>query len=131
MIAVVILVLTAACGGDDTSGEERPNIEDTPTPTEVALDNNDPEPTPTAVEPDVALDRLTYPVESGDTLGTIAARFDVPLGALIVVNAFDDPNLISIGQEIIIPTADEVADFLAAQEGGTTEAPAAEESSDS
>lgn len=127
LIAILVVVLATACGGDDTSGEERPpEIEDTATPTQVPLDNNDPSPTPTAVEPEIPIDRLTYAVEQGDTLGTIAARFDVPLGAIIAVNDFDDPNVISIGQQIIIPTADEVAEFEGAPAEPEPEADAAD-----
>lgn len=120
-----VAVLAAGCGGDDTSDAERPTIEDETTPTSTPISTVD-APTPTAEVPDIELDRLTYAVEQGDTLGTIASEFSVPLGALISVNSFDDPNVIGIGQEIIIPTLDEVADWEAAQNAATPEEPAGE-----
>lgn len=122
---VTVVVLIAGCGGDDTSDGNRPAIEDEITPTSTPISTVD-APTPTAEVPEIELDRLTYAVEQGDTLGTIATEFSVPLGALITVNAFDDPNLIGIGQEIIIPTLDEVAEWEAAQQAETPEAPAEE-----
>ncbi|MBW7883827.1 MAG: peptidoglycan DD-metalloendopeptidase family protein [Caldilineaceae bacterium] len=48
----------------------------------------------------------TYTVVSGDTLGEIAARFEVPLDALVSVNGIADPNQIRVGQQLIIPNAD-------------------------
>ena len=121
-VLVTAVVLIAGCGGDDTSDGDRPAIEDETTPTATPI-STVAAPTPTAEVPEIELDRLTYAVEQGDTLGTIATEFSVPLGALIAVNALDNPNLIGIGQEIIIPTLDEVADWEAAQQAATPEAP--------
>lgn len=62
----------------------------TPTPTSTSL----PAATPT---PPV------YEVQSGDTLSTIAARFGVSTEELQRVNDITDPNLIHVGQKLIIP----------------------------
>ncbi|HET59337.1 MAG TPA: LysM peptidoglycan-binding domain-containing protein [Chloroflexi bacterium] len=45
----------------------------------------------------------TYIVQPGDTLATIAAEFGVPLADLISVNDIQNPNLIPIGTELILP----------------------------
>ncbi len=115
--AVALSLALTACGGDDSSEGERPDIEDSATPTEVVIET--PEPTPTAVPADPSIGRLTYEVASGDTLGSIATDFGVPLGAIISVNDFDDPNLIGIGIEVIIPTEEEVTAWEAEQAAAT------------
>jgi LysM repeat protein/uncharacterized protein YvpB len=49
-----------------------------------------------------------YYVESGDTIETIAANFAVDLDALIAFNGLDNPDLLEVGQRILIPaTLDE------------------------
>jgi LysM repeat protein len=128
--AIVLSLAIAACGGDDTSEGERPDIEDSTTPTEVVIEPAV-QPTPTATIPDVEIGRLTYAVASGDTLGSIAADFGVPLGALLSVNDFEDPNLIGVGVEVIIPTEEEVADWEAAQAAATPAPAETEEEPDS
>ncbi len=44
-----------------------------------------------------------YVVQTGDSLGAIASRFDVTLADLVAVNAITDPDKISVGQELLIP----------------------------
>ena len=112
MIAAALLF--AACGDDgDATSDERPEdigdigTDDGTAPT-VA-------PTPTAVPATVEPERLTYTVVEGDLMGSIAQMFDVPLGALVAVNDMDDPNFIQVGDELVIPTDDEVAEWEAAE----------------
>lgn len=54
-----------------------------------------------AVEP--AAEMPTYTVQAGDTLGSIAANFDVTLQDLMTANGIDDANLIGAGEVLIIP----------------------------
>ncbi len=126
LLALVLMLAAVACGGDDdTTRSERPNIEDELTPVDVDDETDDgattddgttgAEPTPTAVVTEIEPERLTYTVQQGDLLGGIAQTFGVPLGALIEVNNLDNPDLIQIGQEILIPTDEEVAAWEAAQ----------------
>ena len=56
----------------------------------------------------------TYIVQPGDTLGKIMAKYNVTASALIAANALTNPNLIFIGQRLVIPGA-----------GGTTTVPVA------
>ncbi len=48
-------------------------------------------------------DGETYTVQAGDTLGKIAAEFGVTVQDLQKANNISDPDLISVGQELIIP----------------------------
>jgi LysM repeat protein len=45
----------------------------------------------------------TYKVQSGDTLGAIAARFGVTVKAIAKANGIADPRLIRVGQVLVIP----------------------------
>ncbi|MBK8021487.1 MAG: LysM peptidoglycan-binding domain-containing protein [Chloroflexi bacterium] len=44
-----------------------------------------------------------YTVQSGDVLGSIASRFGVTVRAIVEANEMDNPDSLSIGQELIIP----------------------------
>lgn len=50
-----------------------------------------------------------YFVRAGDTLYSIASRFDVTVEDLITANQIQDPDLIQIGQRLLIPVAKEEA----------------------
>lgn len=76
----------------------------TPTITETPL----PSETPTPEGP------LTYIVEPGDTLSSIAEKFGVDILLLISVNNITDPSAINAGQELIIPQAGAVLPTLTA-----------------
>jgi LysM repeat protein len=54
----------------------------------------------------------TYIVQAGDTLSSIAARFNVLIDELMVTNNITDPNLISAGQYLIIPGLEGVNGIL-------------------
>lgn len=53
-----------------------------------------------------------YIVQSGDTLFFIAARFNVTIDELIAANPTLDPNLLSEGQQIVIPGLEGVTGIL-------------------
>lgn len=44
-----------------------------------------------------------YVVQSGDTLAEIAAQYGVTVDAIVQANRLDNPDLITPGQELIIP----------------------------
>ncbi|HVU11717.1 MAG TPA: LysM peptidoglycan-binding domain-containing protein [Phototrophicaceae bacterium] len=45
----------------------------------------------------------TYTVQPGDTLGSIAAQYGVSVNAIMQANHLTNPNLLSLGQKLIIP----------------------------
>lgn len=48
---------------------------------------------------------LTYVVQSGDTLGSIADNYSVSVEALMQANGLTDPNRLDVGQTLIIPVS--------------------------
>lgn len=68
----------------------------TPRPTSTPL------PTPTPRQP------FTYTIQPGDTLGSIAARFEIPLDALLEANHLSAETTIYPGQTLWIPTGSPV-----------------------
>lgn len=97
-------MLLAACGGDgEPTNAERPDevVEDT---SEV-LDEVE-VPTPTAVPAVVEPEQLTYTVQAGDLLSTIAQNFGVTVDAILAANPdVEDANVIQVGDELVIPAA--------------------------
>ncbi len=59
--------------------------------------------TPTPAKP------VTYTVQAGDTLSAIAQEHDVPLEALAAANDLANPDVLEIGQILIIPEDDSTA----------------------
>ncbi|MCF8564159.1 LysM domain-containing protein [Alicyclobacillus tolerans] len=47
---------------------------------------------------------VRYIVQSGDTLGTIAAKYDTTVQAIVQANGIKNPNMIHKGQILRIPT---------------------------
>lgn len=54
----------------------------------------------------VSLASAEYTVKSGDTLGRIAANHNTTVAALVGANGISNPNLIRVGQKLVIPGAD-------------------------
>lgn len=60
-------------------------------------------PTPTSIPPDTKSGtKITYKVQSGDSLLSIASKFYSTVEDIIRQNKFDDPNNISPGTEIVV-----------------------------
>lgn len=82
------------------SDTETPEPTSTPRPpTETLEPSLTPEPseTPTPEGP------LTYIVEEGDSLASIADQFEVTIDQLIAANNLEDPSNIGVGSQLIIP----------------------------
>jgi LasA protease len=64
-------------------------------------------PTPDAPRPIPTLNtqQQEYVIQAGDTLGKVANAYNVSLQSLIEANDISDPNIVSIGQQIIIPVS--------------------------
>lgn len=62
-------------------------------------------PTPAAVTATEAVQPTptVYVVKPGDTLGTIAQRFSLTVDEIMAANGLTDPNVLKVGQSLIIP----------------------------
>lgn len=67
-----------------------------------------------------------YVVRGGDTLGTIAQQFEVTVEAIMAANALTDPNVLSVGQTLIIPVETYVPPTATASDPGPLPTNAAE-----
>jgi LysM repeat protein len=66
-----------------------------------------PAPTTTATTPPATSTATsTYTVAEGDTISSIADDLGVDVDALIAANGLEDPDLISVGTELIVPTSE-------------------------
>lgn len=64
-------------------------------------------PTANATPPPVDIPSI-HTVQSGDTLSGIAASYGVTVDAILSVNELLDPNILSVGQQILLPDVPEV-----------------------
>ncbi len=69
----------------------------TPPPADPAPPPADPAPPPS--------ETITYTVQRGDFLGRIATRFNTTIAAIVAANNIANPNLIFVGQVLIIPVS--------------------------
>jgi LysM repeat protein len=105
IVVSAVVVLSILYWWDNRSGAERqaaPAVAVVPTaqPTQAA-EPTQPVTTEAAVEAEEEIS--TYTVQPGDTLGSIVAMFDVTLQDIMTANGLDNPNLLQVGQELIIP----------------------------
>ena len=97
LFALAVLVLTVACGGGDDEPDALPT-QATARPTQVIVPTQPP-PQPTT-EPAAPLEHV---VEPGETLSTIAEAFGVTVEAIVAANEIENPDLIAVGERLIIP----------------------------
>ncbi len=72
---------------------------------QVSADDT-PTPSPTS-------ETFTYRIQMGDTLGLIASRYHTTVGTLMKLNNLANPQLVVIGQTLLIPTANTTATVTA------------------
>ncbi|MDY7102888.1 MAG: LysM domain-containing protein [Actinomycetota bacterium] len=101
-LLVACIWLLAGCGDDDDS-----STPDTLPEAEVRGDTAVVDTTPSSSSSTTSTTTATstYVVQSGDTLGAIAARFGVSVDAIAQANGITDPNAIQVNQELTIPPA--------------------------
>jgi len=87
-----------------TTPTATPTPSPTPTPTPTPSPTATPAPTP-AQAPTTGTQSVEYIVQSGDTLLRIANRFGVTTQQIISFNSISNPNLIRVGQRLLIPTS--------------------------
>lgn len=81
---------------------QTPTASITPTPTNTPTVTNTPTITPFPNTP-TASAPFTYNVELGDTISSIADKFDVDFIIIMVLNGLNNDSVLQVGQELIIP----------------------------
>jgi LysM repeat protein len=115
-ICSVILVLLVGCRGDvvitpeDETETSEPLSTATASPSRESVTTEGVLPTPATLTPTASPTPNVHVVQAGETLSAIAAIYDVSVQALQAANGIDNPLLLQAGQELIIPTGEEVAD---------------------
>ncbi len=111
------LLLTANCGGGSEQATPIPSGQTTPTSTRMLpivtpTPNILASPKPTSEQETASPAAVssgregdTYVVEAGDTLGSIADKFDITVDALKDANGIDDPNTLTAGQSLTVPVS--------------------------
>lgn len=76
-------------------------------PTKIGIEKGvTPTPNQPKILPTLRLEEIDYVVKPNDSLGMIARTFGVDLNALLELNKITDPNILEIGQQLVIPTVD-------------------------
>jgi LysM repeat protein len=68
---------------------------------------------------------VTYTVQPGDTLYEIALRLGIPLDALMAANGLTDPDALDVGQVLLVPSLEDLAQATATPGPVTAAAPSA------
>jgi LysM repeat protein len=99
--AAVILIILFVWEGNQTPAP--PTVTSAPASTlpAIAEATHTPAAFPTASP--VPLIPLTYTVQEGDTLGAIAQAYGISVEEILAANGLADPNVLRIGQTLIIP----------------------------
>jgi LysM repeat protein len=94
--------LPTAEAGDET-GQAQPSSPDSPAPT-VGASIPTAQPVPGEGQPeDTPVEPTYYVVQPGDTLGSIASKFDVSLEDLMRANGITNPDYVQESQELLVP----------------------------
>jgi len=108
-----MLALLTGCGGVITPETETPTASPspgvTPPPARRATATAPIQPTPATATPTITPTPIIHVVQQGETLAGIAADYGVSVQALQAVNGIENPLLLQAGQELIIPTGEEIA----------------------
>jgi len=82
-----------------------PTPSPTPTPTQTGTSASPSAPPTRSAPPSAASTPRVYVVRRGDTLLSIARQQGISVAALKAANVIDDPNLILVGQKLVIPAS--------------------------
>jgi LysM repeat protein len=99
LAGVVLIALSALSAGCEDNDDPAANATLPPIQTTTTL--------PVTVAPTTTQPRF-YKVQSGDTLGKIAAAFGLPIQAIMEKNKLTDPDKIFAGQILELPVASEI-----------------------
>ncbi len=115
-LALTLMALTA-CGGEVVTVQPTTQASPTSASTQQAMLEPTIRPTATApflppaptATPTATPTPIVHVVQQGDTLGAIAFQYGVSMDAIQVANGIENPQFLSIAQELIIPASDEEA----------------------
>jgi LysM repeat protein len=114
ILAAVVLTIVLVWG-HTTEPASPASTATSPTPSSVAEATPaltlSPTPTPTPIP-------LVYTVQEGDTLSAIAQRYSVTVEEIVSANGLPNPDILSIGQQLVIP-----GHFVTPTPAAPTEAP--------
>ncbi len=108
-----------------TNTPANPDVAPALLPTAVA-EGGEAETVSEAVEPTPTLDpanQQIYVIEAGDSLSSVASRFGTTLDEIVEANSLTDPNVVYIGQRLIIPVRGNGTNAAPAQASEPTTAP--------
>lgn len=116
---IAILGFIAACGplgdGDESAQPDPSSTATSGSPatlppmqivTRTPVDPAQIPPTPSGTPTDIEVPS-TYIVQEGDSLYSIANRFQLDLAEIVALNGLSDPNDITVGQELTLPAPEE------------------------
>ncbi len=125
IVAICVAVILSGCQAQQAvptatvePAQVTPYWTATPSPTATPRQPADPATEtsiPATIPPPPTPTPFIYVIEKGDTMGVIAYRFGVTVADLKAANPEVDPNLMSVGTELVIP-------ILEKNEDGTPEA---------
>lgn len=90
-----------------------------PTPIEAGGTNTAAPTSGEAAPPTATLDpanQQIYTIQAGDSLSAVAGRFGTTLDAIVKANELSDPNVVYVGQRLIIPGSGAAAQATTAQQ---------------
>jgi LysM repeat protein len=97
-------VAVAASGSPTPAAVVTPATSPSPSPDATIDPSSGPTATPgTSPKPSATAAHRKYKVKSGDTLSSIAARFDTTVKKLAALNSIADPRYLKVGQTLLIP----------------------------
>ncbi len=105
LLALLAVVLPKAARGPSVATPTSPLPTDTLTPTVTPRPTRTATftPQPTATPTFTPLPPLVHIVEVGEVLGVIADKYEVSSASILEANGIEDPDLIRVGQELLIP----------------------------
>jgi LysM repeat protein len=101
-LAIALVLATGATFGAAGASEVVRHLTGAPPPSAPPEMTFKPTPEPTATAHATASPRV-HVVAEGETLIEIAGRYGVTLDALIAANAIENPDVIQVGQRLVIP----------------------------
>jgi LysM repeat protein len=103
-VAIVLIIAVMFLTRGSSSPTSTPETTQAPaavaSPTPVGAT---PVPTQGPIQATIVPLEPTYTVQSGDTLATIARRYNTSVDALVSINNLENRNSLRVGQRLIIP----------------------------